>query len=165
MLAQSKRVAEGVAECERALALNPNLASAHAVIGLAKLFDGHPEDTESHEREALRVSPHDTEAGYWVAYIALAKLYLGAYEEALDWYRRAKDLNPNYATGRFNMSAVLVELGRLDEAQAEVQAGLALNPGFTLRRYRDGAQSDNPVFLKRRERIIEDMRKAGVPEG
>jgi hypothetical protein len=31
--------------------------------------------------------------------------------------------------------------------------------------YRDGVQSDNPVYLKRRERIIEDMRKAGVPEG
>jgi hypothetical protein len=42
---------------------------------------------------------------------------------------------------------------------------LALNPGFTIRRYRAGAQSDNPVFLKGRERIIEDMRKAGVPEG
>jgi hypothetical protein len=35
----------------------------------------------------------------------------------------------------------------------------------TIRRYRAGAQSDNPPFLKRRERIIEDMRKAGVPEG
>jgi hypothetical protein len=61
--------------------------------------------------------------------------------------------------------ADLAELGRLDEARAEVQAGLALNPGFTLRRYRDGAQSDNPVFLKGRGRIIEDMRKARVPEG
>jgi tetratricopeptide (TPR) repeat protein len=99
--------------------------------------------------EALRVSPYDTEAGYWVAYIALAKLYLGAYEEALGLYRRAMELNPNYATGRFNMAVVLVELGRLDEARAEVQAGLALNPGFTIRRYRAGAQSDNPVFLKR----------------
>jgi hypothetical protein len=57
-----------------------------------------------------------------------------------------------------------VELGRLDEARAEVQAGLALNPGFTIRRYRARAQSDNPVFLKRREQIIEAMRKAGVPE-
>ena len=55
----------------------------------------------------MRVSPHDTEAGVWVAYVALAKLYLGTYEEALDWYRRAKDLDPNYATGRFNMAAVL----------------------------------------------------------
>ena len=137
---QTKRGAEGIAESERALALNPNLASAHAVIGLAKLFDGHPEETESHELEALRVSPYDTEADVWVAYIALAKRYLGDYEGALSLYRRAKELNPNYPTGRFNMAATLVELGRLDEARAEVQAGLALNPGFTLRRYRDGAQ-------------------------
>ena len=164
-LVQNKRGVEGVAECERALALNPNLASAHALIGLAKLFDGHPEETESHEREALRVSPHDSEAGVWVAYIALAKLYLGDYEGALSLYRRAKELNPNYATGRFIMAAVLVELGRLDEARAEVQAGLALNPGFNIRRFRAGVQSDNPAYLKRRERIIEDMRKAGVPEG
>jgi TolB-like protein/Tfp pilus assembly protein PilF len=163
--AQDKRGAQGIAESERALALNPNLASAHSLIGLAKLFDGHPEETESHELEALRVSPYDTEADVWVEYIALAKMHLGAYEEALGFFRRARELNPNYATGRFNMAADLVELGRLDEARAEVQAGLALNPGFTLRRYRDGAQSDNPVFLKGRARIIEDMRKAGVPEG
>jgi tetratricopeptide (TPR) repeat protein len=164
-LAQNKRGAQGIAECERALALNPNLASAHALIGLAKLFDGHPEETESHEREALRVSPHDTEAGVWVAYIALAKQYLGSYDEALDWYRRAKDLDPNYATARFNMAADLVELGQLDEARAEVQAGLVLNPGFTIRRYRAGVQSDNSTFLRGRQRLIENMRKAGVPEG
>jgi adenylate cyclase len=163
-LVQNKRGVEGVAECERALALNPNLASAHAQIGLAKMFDGHPEETEAHVREALRVSPHDSEAGAWVLYIAFAKLYLGAYEEALGFFRQAKELNPNNATGRFLMSAAWVELGRLDEARSEVQAGLALNPGFTLRRYRNGAQSDNPVFLKGRERIIEDMRKVGVPE-
>jgi TolB-like protein/class 3 adenylate cyclase/Tfp pilus assembly protein PilF len=162
---ETKRGAEGIAECERALALNPNLASAHAQIGLAKLFDGHPEETESHALEALRVSPYDPEAVFWVAYMALAKRYLGDYEGALKLYRRAEELNPNYPTGRFNMAATLVELGRLDEARAEVQAGLALNPRFTIRRYRAGAQSDNPVFLKGRERIIEDMRKAGVPEG
>ena len=162
---QSNRGAQGIAERDRALALNPNLAAAHAQIGLAKVFDGHPEETESHELEALRVSPRDTEAGIWVAYIAFAKLQLGADEEALDLYRRAKEMNPNYATGRFDMAAVLVKLGQLDEARAEVQAGLALNPEFTIRRYRAGAQSDNPAFLKRRELIIESFRKAGVPEG
>ena len=141
------------------------MASAHALIGLTKVFNGHPEQTESHVLEALRVSPHDTEANVWVGYIALAKLHLGAYQEALDLYRRSKGLNPNYATGRFNLAATLVELGQIDEARAEVQAGLSLNPGFTIRRYRAGAQSDNPDFLKRREWMIENMRKAGVPEG
>ena len=145
--------------------MNPNLASAHALIGLAKLYDGHPEETESHVREALHASPRDTDAYIWVSFMALAKLHLGAYEEAVGLYHRAKELNPNYPNAHFNLVAALVELDRLDEARAEVQAGLALNPGFTLRRYRAATQSDNPVFLKGRERIIEDMRKAGVPEG
>ena len=44
--------------------------------------------------------------------------------------------------------------------------GLSSGPQFTIRRFRDGAaQSDDPVFLKRREQIIEAMRKAEVPEG
>jgi hypothetical protein len=29
---------------------------------------------------------------------------------------------------------------------------------------RDGAESDDPVFLKQRERLIDGMRKAGLPE-
>jgi TolB-like protein/Flp pilus assembly protein TadD len=165
VLAQTNRQAQAIEELNRTLTLNPNLASARALIGLAKLYDGHPEETESHVREALQASPRDTDANVWVGFMALAKLHLGAYEDALNLYRRSIELNRNYATARFNYAATLVELGRLDEAKTEVKAALALNPNFTLQRYRDGAQSDNPDYLKRRERIIEDMRKAGVPEG
>src|ERR1700733_13357302 len=165
VLAQTNRQAQAIEELNRALTLNPNLAAAYAIIGLAKLYDGHPEETESHVAEALHASPRDTDANVWVGFMALAKLYLGAYEDALNLYRRSIELNRNYASGRFNYAATLVELGRLDEAKTEVKAALALNPYFTLRRYRDGAQSDNPDYLKRRDRIIEDMRKAGVPEG
>jgi len=161
---ETNRGVEGIAEAERALALDPNLASAHAVIGLAKLVNGHPEETEAHELEALRVSPHDTDANIWTAYIALSKLFLGDDETAVALYRRAFEINGNYPIGHFLMAAAFAELGRLDEARAAVQGGLALNPGFTIRRYRMGAQSDNPVFLKRREQIIVAMRKAGVPE-
>ena len=160
----TNRGAEGIAEAERALALDPNLASAHALIGLAKLWNGHPEETEAYELEALRVSPHDTDANVWTAYIALSRLFLGNDEEALAMYRRAFDINQNYPTGHFLMAAAFAELGRIDEARATIQGALALNPDFTIRRYRAGAQSDNQAFLKRREQIIEAMRKAGVPE-
>jgi TolB-like protein/class 3 adenylate cyclase/tetratricopeptide (TPR) repeat protein len=162
---QTNRGPEGISECERALALNPNLANAHSLIGLAKLVNGHPEETERDELEALRISPHDTDANVWMAYIALSKLYLGAREDAVARYQQAFEINRNYPTGHFYLAATLEELGRHEQAQAEVRAGLELNPEFTIRRYRDGAQSDNPVFLKRREEIIEAMRKAGVPEG
>ena len=63
------------------------------------------------------------------------------------------------------LASALALLGRLDEARSEVRAGLALDPKFTIQRYRDGAQSGNPVFLRQRERVIEGMHKAGVPEG
>ena len=90
---------------------------------------------------------HDTEADVWVAYMALAKLYLGDTEvERLAYIAGPKNCNPNYPTGQFIMAATLVDLGQLDEARAEVQAGLALNPGFTLRRYRDGAGSGQSSF-------------------
>ncbi len=161
----TNRGAQGTAECERALALNPNLAAAHAAIGLAKLVNGHAEETESYAIDALRVSPRDTLAHIWIAYIAGAKLYLGAVEEAVALFRRSIEMNPNRLTSHVLLAAALEELGRPDEARAEIQAALALDPKFTIRRFRAGAQSDNPVFLKQRERAMEGMRKAGAPEG
>jgi hypothetical protein len=55
----------------------------------------------------------------------------------------------------------------LDEARAVAQRGVTLDPSFTIRRYRDAsnARSDNPTFLAWRDRAIEGMRLAGVPEG
>jgi hypothetical protein len=62
------------------------------------------------------------------------------------------------------LAAALAHLDQLDEARSAVQAGLALNPTFTISRLRAAASSGNPTFLAQRERIYEGMRKAGVPE-
>jgi tetratricopeptide (TPR) repeat protein len=51
----TKRAARGIAECEHALALDRNLANAHATIGLGKILIGRAEDTEAHIIEALRL--------------------------------------------------------------------------------------------------------------
>lgn len=50
------------------------------------------------------------------------------------------------------------------EAQSAVVAGLAVNPGFTIRGYRIGALSDDPAYLAKRERLLDGLRRAGVPE-
>jgi len=55
-------------------------------------------------------------------------------------------------------------LGRLEEAQSAVQAGLAANPSFTISRFRATVGSDNATFLAQRQRLYEGMRLAGVPE-
>jgi hypothetical protein len=59
----------------------------------------------------------------------------------------------------------LAHLGQLDEARSAAQAGLALDPTFTISRFRANVPSDNPTYLAGREHFYEGMRMAGVPEG
>ena len=64
------------------------------------------------------------------------------------------------------LAAALVQLGRFDEAHSAVKAGLALNPTYTVSRVRAAwtAMSDDPTYLAQIERMLEGLRKAGVPE-
>jgi len=100
-------------------------------------------------------------------YVGLAKAQLGVDTEAAIWMRRSLEVNRNYSATHFDLAGVLARLGRIDEARASVSAGLALDPHFTIRRYREVtfANSDDPTYRAGRERLIEGMRLAGAPEG
>jgi TolB-like protein/class 3 adenylate cyclase len=165
ILISTNRAAQGIAECERALALDRNLAPAHGAIGLGKYSMGLGEETERHVQEALRLSPCDTSAYRWMMYAGFAKLLLGANQEAVARLRRSVEMNRNFPLAHFYLAAALAHLGRLDEARPAVQAGLALDTTFTIFRFRARASSDNPTYLTQRERIRDGMRKAGLPEG
>jgi TolB-like protein/Flp pilus assembly protein TadD len=160
----TNRAAQGIEECERALALDPNLADAHAHIGLAKYLIGRGTETEVHIHEALRLSPRDIYAFRWLLYVGFAKVQLNADAEAVAWFRRSVEANRNYPPTHFGLAATLALLGSLREARAAAQAGLALDPSFNIGRFRIGASSDNATYLAGRERIVEGMRMAGVPE-
>jgi TolB-like protein len=161
----SNRAAQGIAECQRALALDRNLASAHGFIGAAKFFLGRPAETATHINEALRLSPRDTNAFRWMQFAGNAHLHLGDNEAAVAWLRRGIEANRNYALMHFQLAGALALCGSLDEARAAAQAGLALYAGFTIRRFRSADVGDNPTYLAGRERISEGLRIAGVPEG
>src|SRR5271170_4911416 len=164
VLILSNRASRGIGELERALSLNRNLGAGHAWIGLAKITMGRAEEAEPHINEAFRLSPTDAVAFIWTHLLGLAKLHLGADEEAIELFRRSIDSSRNYPLSHFYGAAALAQLGRLDEARAEVAAGLALAPKFSIARFRGEAESDNPTYLARRERIEDGMRTAGVPE-
>jgi TolB-like protein/Flp pilus assembly protein TadD len=158
------RADRSVVECERALAIDPNLPSAHAWIGFAKHLAGRNDETEAHVLEALRISPRDMHASNWMIIAAAAKLFAGRDEEAVVWYNRSIGLNPNRPITHFALAAALAHLGRDEEAREAVRAGLALHPGFTVARLRSMTFSDHPAYLTGHERICEGMRKAGLPE-
>src|SRR3984885_10870918 len=162
----TKRAAEGIAECEHALALDRNLAQAHALIGQGKIFIGRAEETEGHVAAALHLSPRDTWAYACMNMVGLPKRPRGSYEQSVAWFRRSKEANRNFPSAYFNMAAALAHVGRLVQANSAVQTGLALNPAYTVSRVRAAwtARSDDPTYLAQLEPIFDGLRKAGVPE-
>ena len=162
----TKRAAEGIAECEHALALDRNLAQAHSWIGFGKIFIGRAEETEAHILEALRLSPRDTLAYAWMTFAGIAKNNLGLCEETVALCRRSIEANRSFPLAHFMLAASLMQLGRLDEARSAVKAGFALNPSFTLSRARAlwTAFSDDPTYLAQIEPTLDGLRKAGLPE-
>jgi TolB-like protein/class 3 adenylate cyclase/Flp pilus assembly protein TadD len=164
ILIGTNRAQRGIEELELALALDSNLASARAAMGLAHVYLGRAEETEADILEALRLSPRDASISSWFIHAGGAKACLGEYEAAVVWLRKSIDANRSNLWAYFILAACLAHLGRLDEARQQIRAGLAVNPKFTLRRYRTGVESDNAVFLAQRERLIDGLRKAGLPE-
>ena len=158
------RALQGIRSCERALDLDRNLAAAHAQIGDCKSVLGQPEETEAHIQEALRLSPRDRDVYLWCHFAGLAKFQLGREEEAVVWLRRSIEADRNYPNSHFILGAALAHLGRLPEARSEAQAGLAMNPTFTIARLRASVPSDSPARIAGLERVIDGLRKAGVPE-
>jgi tetratricopeptide (TPR) repeat protein len=159
------RSGRGLAELERAVALDRNLADAYGFMGLGKYIMGRGSETEAHIQQAFRLSPRDTRAFLWMGFAGLGKLSMGADFEAVEWFRRSLEANRNHPLSHFHYAAALGLAGDLEEARAAAKAGLSIDPSFTISRYRDTAQSDHPVYFAKRERIYEGMRLAGVPEG
>ena len=162
----TKRAAAGIAECEHALALNQNLAAAHGFAGLGKILTGRANETEAEIVEAMRLSPRDPQAYIWLKFAGDAKGVLELHDEELIWRTRSIEANRNFPLSYFSMAALLAQLNRLEEARKAFEAGLALDPNFSIARLNafTSAISDDPKYLAWHARSVQALRKIGVPE-
>src|SRR5258708_235765 len=111
---------------ERALALNPNLAEAHAQIGRIKQqadFDWVGADASI--QRAIALEPGDPDI---VRLAAASAGVLGRFDEALPLNRRAVDLDPLNTECWESLGETEFFMGRLDQAAAESQRALELSP-------------------------------------
>jgi hypothetical protein len=60
-----------------------------------------------------------------MGFLGAAKMQLGMEEDAVKWFRRGIELNPNLPLTRFFLAAAIANLGKLKEARIEAEAGLA----------------------------------------
>jgi TolB-like protein/DNA-binding winged helix-turn-helix (wHTH) protein len=111
---------------ERALALNPNLAQAHAQMGRIKEqveFDWAGADASFQRAAALDLGNPE------VARTAASSAdILGRFDEALQLNRRAVDLDPLNADSWEFLAETKFFMGQLDEAAADYKKAIELNP-------------------------------------
>jgi tetratricopeptide (TPR) repeat protein len=144
-----------IAGYERALALNSSDADFLAEMARVLTSVGRPEQAIAQLKKAMRMNPRHPH-WYWMI-LGDAYYEAGRYEEASAALKQ--DNNPWFSTHR-TLAAVYVRLGRLAEARAEVSKLLEKNPNYTLKLVNLQPYKDET----RRERLINDLRKAGVPE-
>jgi adenylate cyclase len=152
-----------IREDEAAISINPSLAPAYASLGIAKILGGRAEEAFAPLQTAIRLSPRDPLLNVWYFQICHAYTHLGRDADAIEWCRRSVALGPLWFA-YVDLASAYAWTGQSAEAHAAVAELLKLMPNYTVDRWAHAGFSDNPVFLAQYQRIIEGLRKAGLPE-
>jgi adenylate cyclase len=172
ILLQRRRVDEAIAENERAIALDPSLADAFENLGDDNTLLGRFEKSLEFYDRAIRLSPHDPGVFLWFSFKAFAYFGLRQYDQAIEWARRSIAINGNFAYARASLVAALSLSGHDTEAHEALQNYLAIprNGPNTIAAWKaywariTDSHSD-PRILETKDRMIEGLRKAEMPEG
>ncbi|MDT8067662.1 MAG: protein kinase [Terriglobia bacterium] len=117
---------EARAAAERALALDPSLAEAHAAMGfIERNYDWDWAGADASFQRALALDPGDANAFGDASNMAAT---LGRWNEAMRLVARRVELDPLRAQARLQLGATAWYAGRLDQAAAALQKALELNP-------------------------------------
>ncbi len=146
------------AAARRALALDPDLADAHAVLAHATMMTGDNRAAEAEFRRALELDANNVNAIHWYSHLlmnekrwdeslALSKrlleldpmgfwnVHLGEHylkkgdrALALEQFRRAVDLDPNLPNARYELGHFFLVDGRPEDAIPQLEAACKLDP-------------------------------------
>lgn len=158
-------VAKCIAECEHALALDCNLAEAHAFMGAAKTVLGRAVETEAHVQHALRLSPRDEAAHRWMSSVGLAKLHLQEYEEAAKWFDGALKAQSKFAVREILSCYRACLPWKGGPGAISRERGLSARPRFHYPPLQVSSLAGSTSFIEGSKRIVRGLRMAGVPEG
>jgi hypothetical protein len=155
-----------IAEFEAAIALDPNNAYAHGQAGLRKMYLGRSAEGFAGVETALRLSPRDPGEVPWLQfYMCALHAHLAHWEEAIEWCEKSVAGIPQVWLPYIDLAAANAWAGRDKEAKEAAAKLQKLYPGFTLQTIPGMHLSDDPTYIAEEGRIVEGLRKAGVPEG
>lgn len=113
-------------DAEKAVAIDPNLAEAHAAFGWVLAFrEWKFQEAVAELRRARELAPGSADANDILSRVLV---YLGKYEEAEKFARRAVEIDPLDYNARNGLARVLYVEGKLDEAIAQGKKSAELQP-------------------------------------
>jgi TolB-like protein/class 3 adenylate cyclase/Flp pilus assembly protein TadD len=156
-----RRHGEAEEAFRRALDFNPNFALAHAFLGCPLTTRGADEEAIRSAERALRLSPLD---GLVSAYASFAMVFAHFraehYADGVVWARRLIEKQPENLMANYLLvaaSAMQKDSTMAAEALARL---LRLQQDFSLA----WVNSTTPLIREVADRVLEGLRKAGVPE-
>jgi adenylate cyclase len=153
------------AEAETAIAEDPNYADAHAALGFFQLFLGHSEKGFASVERALRLSPRDPGVPFWQFFMCHLHSHLAQWEHAIEWCSKSTAGDPTNFFPLVDLTAANAWLGHAREAKEAAAQLQKVYPGFTVQTWAGHHFSDDPTFDAQFQRVLEGLRKAGLPEG
>ncbi|HZT86728.1 MAG TPA: tetratricopeptide repeat protein [Stellaceae bacterium] len=146
------------AEVERALAISPNLASAHGILGSTLIFSGSPKEGLAALERGIRLDPRDPRSGVSVNQVVLGLYFCREYEAAIEAAKRVISSYPDHPLVYRWLAAALGQTGRTEEAQEALAKAVAVAPGsFDLY-----VRSKVPWHRQEdHDHMVEGLRKAG----
>jgi adenylate cyclase len=152
---------EAITEAKRAIELDPIFSEGYAYLGFILSVAGRPEEGVNLLKKAMHLDPHYPPI--YIFFLGFGHYAMGRYEEAIAELKKALTKSPDHFSTHRTLAIIYSELGREEEANAEVAEMLRISPNATLRDQiermpvpnRDGSTL---------ERYMEWLRKAGLPE-
>ena len=156
------RFEEGLELAHRALMLHPNSVLVRNRAAAVYLVCGETDKSIAQCEAARRMNPLDSKKAATFTYIILSgALYLARrFEEFVEAGRRALAFTPTANTGRKYVATSLAQLGRVDEAKAEIAELIRQQPSASLALFRQHSFRHKWMH----ELHMEGLRKAGLRE-
>jgi adenylate cyclase len=150
---------KGMAEAEKAVTVNPNAADAHSILGGVLHYNGNPKEAIEAIKKAIRLNPFPP-AWYWHN-LGMAYCQAGIHEEAIVAHRKALGFNPDNLLVHVSLAATYSLHGRKEEARAEAEEVLRINPRYSVEYFQSTTPYKNPADM---ELMVNALLKAGLPK-
>jgi adenylate cyclase len=152
-----KRHEKAIALFERAIDLNSNNPMVFAGLGDVLSWAGRPQEAIEYLKKGMRLNPAQSFWGFW--FLGHAYFLAGQHEEAIQTLKRALNRNSDFWVAHVYLAASYSELGRQEEARAEVSEVVRLRPQISPEDWRQTLPYKDQAVS---ERLFDSLRKAGL---